>query len=257
MVTTEIAIKKNLSYVDLSLVIPVYNQQDRIIDTLKEVNQVLEKTVPSYEILVVNDGSIDDTWKIIQKEAEYNQNVKSFSYSENIGKGYAVKTGISHSKGNFVLFLDADREISTTEIKTYIQELENFDLVIGSKTHRLSQVNAPRLRKFLSASFNLLVRILVGIKIKDTQSGLKAGRGPVLRSIFKILTVKRYAFDVELIMLSNLLNLKIKEMPIKITQTNHFKINEIIKMFFDVLSICYRYKIIKSYQNFLKLRTVN
>ena len=104
-----------------------------------------------------------------------------------------------HSFGDVITFVDGDLDISPNTIRDYVKELENCDLVIASKRHPLSKVKAPSSRKFLSRMFNLIIRMLIGIEVRDTQSGLKAGKGVALRSIFGSMVVKRYAFDVELL----------------------------------------------------------
>jgi hypothetical protein len=147
-----------------------------------------------------------------------------------------------------VSFLDGDLDISPIEIKNYVKELEGCDLVIASKAHPLSVIIAPVGRKILSKMFSILVRLAVGINIKDTQSGLKVGNGIALRRIFNVMLVKRYAFDVEMLAIASRLNLKIKESPINITLNCSFNIREIVKMFIDVLGISYRLRIIRFYQ---------
>jgi dolichol-phosphate mannosyltransferase len=101
--------------------------------------------------------------------------------------------------------------------------------------------------------FNLLVRMAIGIKVKDTQSGLKAGKGDALRAIFRIMLVKRYAFDVELLTIATALNLNIKEMPIEISLERSFKVRDIAKMFLDVTSIAYRYRMKRWYHKQITL----
>jgi hypothetical protein len=151
-----------------------------------------------------------------------------------------------------VSFLDGDLDISPSEIKNYIKELEGCDLVIASKAHPLSIITAPFVRKMLSRMFNVLVRLAVGINIKDTQSGLKLGNRVALRKIFNVMLVKRYAFDVEMLAVASRFNLKIKESPIKITLDCSFNLRDIVKMFIDVLGISYRLRIIHFYQKSCK-----
>jgi hypothetical protein len=150
--------------------------------------------------------------------------------------------------GDIVVFLDGDLNISPVEIREFINQLEGYDLTIASKAHPLSVVSGPTERMFLSKAFNLLVRLLVGIKIKDTQSGLKVGRGPALRTIFEKIAVKRYAFDVELLAIATKLDLKIKELPIRVTMDSSFNMKEIVKMFLDVMRISYRARLTRHYQ---------
>jgi glycosyltransferase involved in cell wall biosynthesis len=161
--------------------------------------------------------------------------------------------GIINSSGDVVCFLDGDLEISPYELNNYIKELQGCDLVIASKTHPLSVVTLPRVRKILSRVFSIFARLVVGMNIKDTQSGLKVGNGNALRKIFNVMVVKRYAFDVEMLAIASRLNLKIKEYPVRIvSREKSFKPREMFKMFVDVLGIAYRLRIIHYYQKLWK-----
>lgn len=238
-----------------SIIIPVHNQEEKISATLAKVKQVLSLVFLDFELIVVNDGSIDNTLKVLKKEEQKsNSHLHIVSYMPNRGKGYAVRKGIMESSGDLVLYIDGDLEISPEAIKDFVRELENYDLVIASKTHPLSEIHAPILRKFLSRTFNLLVRTIVDIPLKDTQAGLKAGNGRTLRMIFKNMLVNRFAFDVEMLTVATFLNLKIKEMPIAVNSNHGFmKAREIVRMFIDVTSISYRYRIKKWYQKQIPL----
>ena len=237
----------------ISVVIPVHNQEKTISVLLSRIKEILNSTLRSYEIVVVDDGSFDNTFRVLQKEEKLDSSMTVISYIPNRGKGYAVKTGVMQSSGNLVLFADGDLDISHDKIKDYITELENCDLVIASKMHPQSKVKAPLSRKFLSRVFNSLVRLSIGLKVKDTQSGLKAGKGAALRTIFRIMLVKRYAFDVELLTIASALNLKIKEMPVEINLDHNFKVQDIAKMLLDVTAITYRYKVKRWYHKQLML----
>jgi glycosyltransferase involved in cell wall biosynthesis len=239
---------QNKTKYTISVIIPVYNEESKISSFLSHVKRVLSETLLDFELIVINDGSTDDTELVILEEEKLDNRVKVLSYKQNRGKGHAVRLGVLNSKGDVVSFLDGDLDISPSEINNYIKELEACDLVIASKSHPLSVINAPIVRKILSKMFSMLVRLAVGINIKDTQSGLKVGNGVALRKIFNVMLVKRYAFDVEMLAIASRLNLKIKESPINITLDCSFKIQEIFRMFVDVLAISYRLRIISFYQ---------
>lgn len=232
----------------ISIIIPVYNEESHIPSILTHIKNILSETMLDYELIVINDGSTDNTEPVLVEEQKLDKRVKVLSYGQNKGKGHAVKMGVLNSRGDVVCFLDGDLDISPSEIKNYIKELEGCDLVIASKTHPLSVITAPFIRKMLSKMFSMLVRLAVGINIKDTQSGLKIGNGNALRKIFNVMLVKRYAFDVEMLAIASRLNLKIKESPIKITLSSSFKLREIVNMFIDVLGVSYRLRIIRFYQ---------
>ncbi|MEM2139814.1 glycosyltransferase [Nitrososphaera sp.] len=249
MVATQQAANESGS---ISIVIPVYNQEENVIKALERIGCVLDAAFVDYELVVVNDGSTDRTLEVLKKEELSNQKLRVVSYARNRGKGFAVKTGVLESRGNAIIFTDGDLDISPEIISDYIKELESSDLVIASKLHPSSKVKAPFSRRFLSRAFNLLVRMAVGIKVKDTQSGLKAGNGDVLRTIFKVMLVKRYAFDVELLTIAATLDLKIKELPIEINLGRRFKIRDVARMFVDVMGISYRYRVRRWYQKQLQ-----
>ena len=206
-----------------------------------------DKNLP-YEIVVVDDGSRDDTLAKAKRYAGRNGHVKVVSYSENVGKGYAVKTGFMQTNGNVVIFADSDMEIDLRTISEYLDALKHGDIVIASKRHRISRVEVPVSRRILSEVFNGLVRLLTGVPLKDTQSGLKAMRKSAFIDVFPRLAVKRYAFDVELLAVANLYGLKVVEMPVNIKLDAKFKPKEMWHMFIDLLGIAYRLRIIHWYQ---------
>jgi glycosyltransferase involved in cell wall biosynthesis len=201
-----------------------------------------------YEIIVVNDGSKDETRAKILKCAHTNGHLKIVSYPKNMGKGYAVKTGFSSAIGDSVVFMDGDLEINPNQIKRYVKALEIGDIAVGSKRHPESCVEAPFVRRFLSCGFNLLVRLLTGLKLSDTQSGLKAVKRKSLENVFSVLSVKRFAFDVELLAVANLYGLKVVEMPVTLKIDASFNPKDIRKMLVDLLGIAYRLRVLRFYQ---------
>lgn len=228
----------------ISVIIPVYNQEKEIPKLVSKIKETLHLNFSKYELLIIDDGSTDNTLQYLREEEEKsNSVVRVISYTPNRGKGYAVKEGVLQSSGDLVLFIDGDLEISPGSISAYLNEIKNYDLVIASKVHPLSIVHAPQSRKFFSRAFNLLVRASVGIRYRDTQSGMKIGKGEVLRAIFKIMLVKRFAFDVEMLVVADLFNLSIKEMPTEVNIRKRFKIKEITRMAVDLVAITYRLRV--------------
>lgn len=237
-----------MSQVELSFVVPAYNEEDFIEDTLGSIDAIVLDKNLSYEILVVNDGSADKTLAKARKYAGSNGHVRVLSYAKNVGKGYAIKAGFMRSVGNIVFFTDSDMEIDLRKVSDYIEALRHGDIVIASKKHSQSRVEVPTSRRILSETFNALVRILTGVPLKDTQSGLKAMKKSAFVDIFPRLAVKRYAFDVELLAVANLYGLKVVEMPVSIKLDSKFKPKEMLHMFMDLLGIAYRLRIIHWYQ---------
>jgi len=235
---------------DVSLVIPAYNEETTIDKIVARVDKVLRETALRYEIIVVNDGSGDTTWKRALNLSMTNNNVRVIGYDVNQGKGYAIIKGFLYSRGDVVIFIDSDLDIDPSQISSYFQALKYGDLAIASKRHPQSVVKVPLLRRFLSYGFHILVQLLTGLRIRDTQTGLKAVRRRALEPVFSVLTVRRFAFDVELLTIANLYGLKIIELPVKIRLTNLlFSPFQVWKMFVDLLGISYRLRVRKWYQS--------
>jgi len=233
-------------------IVPTYNKAPVIAKSLSMIREALSLTNLNFEVIVVDDGSSDNTLAILEEEKEKDPRLKIISYPHNKGKGYAIKQGVMQSSGEITVFIDGDLDIHPFAIKEYVNELDNCDFVIASKRHPLSRVNAPLSRKVLSRIFNVIVRTATGIKVKDTQSGLKVGDGNLLREFFKAMDINRYAYDVELLTMAEMMKLNIKEMPIEINLDRRFKFRQIILMLKDVLSIFYRYRIRRFYQKHIQ-----
>jgi glycosyltransferase involved in cell wall biosynthesis len=233
----------------ISLIIPVFNQQKKISFSLEKIKQAVDLAFSDYELIVVNDGSTDNTWDILRDITSTDPRIRILSYTPNRGKGYAVKHGVLHSQGEAVIFLDGDLDISPDSIKDYVEMLNTSDLVIASKRHPESNVRIPKSRAFLSRAFNLLIRVATGIPQKDTQAGFKVGNGEIMRAIFRNLTVNRYAFDVELLTIAHIRQLRVNEMPVIMKIDRKFKPKEIVNMFLDVARISYRCRIARHYQH--------
>jgi dolichol-phosphate mannosyltransferase len=174
---SNITICDQKAVIQLFITIPIFNPETIRLFII-EMDRILASFALTYEIIFRNDRSSDNTLEILQNEiADSLAYFQVISYPENRGKGYAVGHGDQKSCGNTVLFLYWDLDIHPYLMTDYLTELTYYNIVIGSKAHPLSKVNAPLSRKFLSRIFNLFVRNMTSIEIKDTQSGLKAGNG--------------------------------------------------------------------------------
>jgi glycosyltransferase involved in cell wall biosynthesis len=229
-----------------SIIMPAYNESKNIAQAISDISNQLNASGYKFEIIVVDDGSIDDTYGVVNSLDK--KNLKILRFKNNLGKGIALKHGLEHAEGDYVLFIDSDMEISTKNIDDYMNNLKIYDIVIASKRHPNSTYEAPFLRKLFSIAFQILVTTLVDVKAKDTQSGLKAGRAEPLKRIFGLLAVKRYAFDVEMLAIANLLKYKYVEMPVDIKLKAWFNPIEALRMLIDLLGIAYRLRIRKWYQ---------
>jgi glycosyltransferase involved in cell wall biosynthesis len=234
----------------VSVVLCAYNEENVIEDTIQSVDIVMDQTGWNYEIIVVDDGSSDHTRK---RAAEYvgmshNGHLKVIGYEKNMGKGNAIKTGFVHAKGNFVVVIDSDMDVDPKLIPSYVNALENNDIAVASKWHPQSHTTVTLRRKVLSFGFNALSRLFTGIKLSDTQTGLKAFRREVLERMAPKFVVKRYAFDLELIGACNHAGYRIVDLPVDVHIHSMVSFKDIVRMTFDMFGIAYRLRVLKYYQ---------
>ena len=234
--------------VELSFVLPAYNEGDCIECALDTLDRIVQDSRLRYEIVVVDDGSIDSTRVKALKYANRNGHVRVVGFDRNLGKGYAIKRGFMQATGDAVVFVDSDLEIDLKRVSSYVEALRRGDIVVASKWHPESVVEIPLMRRILGRGFNVLVRLLTGVKLKDTQTGLKAIRRKAFEDIFPRLAVKRYAFDVELLAVANLFGLKVVEMPVNLRMRALFSLREVWRMFVELLGITYRLRVLRWYQ---------
>lgn len=230
----------------VSVIMPAYNIESKIKRAISNTNERLSKIDCNYEIIVVDDGSKDATRKIANSVK--NSNVRVLSYNVNQGKGFALTMGAINAVSDYVVFMDGDGDINDKTLNRFISALEHADIVVGSKQHPESVVDLPVLRRFLSLGFNVLVRLMTGINLWDTQVGFKAFRRDALIDIMKLVSVRKYAFDVEVLTIATLLNKKIAVVPVEIHGNALFSLRNIVRMFVDMLGIAYRLRIKKWYQ---------
>lgn len=229
---------------ELSIVIPAYNEEKRISDSLKKVISFFDKNKEDYELLVVNDGSKDKTVEIIKEFSKNNKRVKLIDYKTNRGKGYAVKTGVLAANGKKILFSDADL---STPIKEYEKLNEwykkGFDICVGSR--RLSgskiYVKQPLHRRIIGKAFVTLVKMLSSLDLKDTQCGFKLYNAKKAKKIFLKQKIDGFSFDVEVLYLAKKNGYSIKEVPVEWNDSERYsKVNpvkESFKMLSDLIKI--------------------
>ncbi len=235
----------------ISVIMPAYNKVQNIKSIIKDTVNALEKYGLGYEVIVVDDGSNDGTYDKLASIAKKYANVKVFGYKENKGKGYALKYGFQFAQGDLVLFLDADSDLPPSQIHLFLCYISrnSTDILIGSKRHLLSEVNYPFLRRFLSRGYSLLITLMFNLNVTDTQVGIKLFRKEVLDQVLPKLLVKKFAFDLELLVNARSLGYNITEMPVVLNYHNISSVNlrAIWQIFLDTLAIFYRMKILHYY----------
>jgi len=205
---------------EVSVVIPAYDEGTRIDRTLRDTVRVMEDFGCAYEILVVDDGSRDDTRKVAERQARELGHVRVIGYELNAGKGYAIVQGAKAARGDLVLFLDADLEVHPRQLQILYKAMQgaHADAVIGSKLHRSSQVDYPRKRRIMSWGYYAIVRFAFGLPVRDTQTGLKLFRREVLDRVVPRMLVKRFGFDLETLVIAHRLGYRIVEAPVMVTR---------------------------------------
>ena len=238
----------------VSVIIPAYNEEESIYCNLLEIIDTLDELCEDYEIIVVDDGSSDNTHRQaarVNSKTDRVQVVKSKSHQ---GKGSALKYGFQFAKGNLVVFLDADLDLHPEQLSYFfdIMEKRKADVVIGSKRHPESKVDYPKRRRVLSFVYHIIIFVLFRLAITDTQVGLKLFRYQVLKKILPRVLIKKYAFDLELLVNASHLGYKVAEAPIVLNfaGTNHWggiDLRSIYRIWLDTLAVFYRMYILKYY----------
>lgn len=242
----------------LSIIIPAYKQQKTIYKDIANIHDVMSNTRWDFELIIVVDGAVDKTFEEASKFKK--SNVRVVGYDTNKGKGYAVRYGMARAKGDIVSFIDAGMDIDPNGISMLLEHMAWYDadIIVGSKRHPVSQVDYPFFRKVYSFAYRILCKVLFGLNLKDTQTGLKIFKRKVLEKVLPRLIVKEFAFDIELLAVAYHLGFRrIYEAPVKINLdlgNTNFNRNILFdyyirRMLWDTLAIFYRLKILRYYDD--------
>jgi dolichyl-phosphate beta-glucosyltransferase len=226
-----------------SIVIPAYNEAERIGSTLERVLAHVQERNWKAEILVVNDGSTDATAKIVREYAVRYGTLALIENPGNRGKGYSVRNGMLHASGEIVLFSDADLSSPIEEAdKLFAALAAGAEVAIGSRWLRaeLQTERQPLHRQLFGRIFNLLLRVILGLRYKDTQCGFKAFTQRAARLLFPLQQIERWGFDPEILFLARKFGLKVEEVPVAWAHREGTRINPLrdgIRMFMEMVKV--------------------
>ncbi|MFH1841475.1 MAG: dolichyl-phosphate beta-glucosyltransferase [Candidatus Nealsonbacteria bacterium] len=228
----------------LSVIIPAYNEEKRITKTLREIDKYLKTQSFEYEILMVDDGSKDNTVKTTESLVSDIKNLKVLTYGKNRGKGYAVKYGLLAATGKYRLFTDADNSTSIDQVeKMWPWFNKGFDIVLGSRDVKGAVLDPPQpwLRNIiLGKGFKIFRKLVIDLWfVEDTQCGFKCFSEKVTSEILPKCRIDRFAFDPEILILAKKAGYKIKEIPVYWKNDSDSKVKpiSILNMALDLFRI--------------------
>ena len=211
-----------MTHPELSLVIPAYNEEALIVATLDALHMYMQNRPETYEIVVVDDGSQDQTVNLVQAwQARTGTDLQVLCNDRNMGKGYAIRHGILESRGQSIIFIDADLPYELSAIERFMKALHaGADLAVGSRVLPGSQVKGVPAYRFLSGQiFSVLVQALLFTGLPDTQCGFKAFKAAAAREIFRRVSIEGFGFDVEMLFVARKLRYKIQ--PVAVRMIDH------------------------------------
>ncbi len=229
----------------LSVVIPAYNEEQRITTTLTSICAYLKQQPYSSELIVVDDGSTDLTANVVNNILQQVEHGVVIQNGMNRGKGYSVRQGVLQARGDYILFSDADLSTPIEEVEKLLRPLQQgYDIAIGSRGLKESDIRIHQAwyREGMGKTFNRLARLLLLTKFSDTQCGFKCFRGNVAKTLFARQTIEHFSFDVEILALAIHHGYTIQEVPIQWENDPHSRVNVLadsLKMFKDLLKIRY------------------
>jgi glycosyltransferase involved in cell wall biosynthesis len=227
---------------DISIIIPSYNEEGRLPETLERIARYVRASGRAVEILVVDDGSTDGTAAVAESFRSKFGALRVLSNGLNHGKGYSVRHAMLEARGRIVLFTDADLSAPIEEADKLFAALETYEIAIGSRAldRRLISIHQSHFREFAGVIFNTIVRLCLRLPFVDTQCGFKAFRREPCRIIFEQQRIERFGFDPELLYLARRHGLRAVEIPVRWGHSPTTKVSmfrDSLQMFLDVFII--------------------
>src|SRR3989304_8540116 len=213
--------------IEISVVIPCYNEEKRFQKGLNHYLSYLKKQRYPWELILVNDGSKDNTLKLMKTFAKDKSHIKSISYCQNHGKGYAIVQGIINAQGKYILFTDLDHSVPIDTVESFFEYFERgYQVIIGSRRVKGSKILVHQhfLRELLGRGFTLLVRFLINWKIRDATCGFKAFKKDVAQKIFRKVTIFDWAFDAEILYICKKLKIQLAQVPVVWSDVRNSKV---------------------------------
>jgi glycosyltransferase involved in cell wall biosynthesis len=232
------------SKVSISIIIPAFNEEERLPACLEKTLKFCKESEWDAEIIIAEDGSTDNTVKIVQEFQKNNTEIKLISFKDRLGKGKSIKNAILQGTKKFVGFMDADLSADPSEFKRLIEKMPNFDIAIGSRLLRdgLPPIKRPWTRTVSSLLYSKFFRVLFRNPVIDPQCGFKLFRREVIPTIFNEIKTTGFAFDSEIVVKAYSLGLKIVEVPIIWSHDNASKVTirkQVFEMGGSLLTIWY------------------
>lgn len=226
----------------LSIVVPAYNETQRILPTLKSILSYASQRADDFELLVVDDGSSDGTADLVREKFGHDTHLRVLSYSPNRGKGHAVRYGLQHASGEWILFSDADLSTPIQEVEPMLEAgSKGADIVIASRALGDAEIRErqPFYREAGGKLFNLMVRLLVLPDLHDTQCGFKLFRREAVAPVLGSLEIDGFAFDVEILALARAAGARIVEVPTVWTNSpsSRVRMSAAARAYVDLLKI--------------------
>ncbi|MCX8026468.1 MAG: glycosyltransferase [Thermodesulfovibrionales bacterium] len=226
----------------MAIILPLYNEENKVLQVLTEVKDFAKRR-KDYYFVFVDDGSTDKTYHILKDNIDSDENIDVIGYSQNRGKGYAIKYGFEHIDAEYYCFTDSDLAYPLELLDTIYTQLQQYDLVIGSRKMGNSLRRPNLVRHILGEGYNRIMRFILGVPFKDSQAGIKGFRKKVVRSVFPKMTIFGFGFDPEILFLAQKEDFTISEIPVKEKASHTYKSCKIkltkdsLRMFRDLIKV--------------------
>lgn len=214
---------------EISIVIPAFNEQEHISNTVENIIGYCRNNFKEWEIILVNDGSADDTLNIAKSLVKANNRINVISNAKRMGKGFSLRRGLGSAQYRYIFFTDADLSFPIEQINKLLKGIDEdgFDIVIGSRVLTYPKIALDRFlyRRIMGRIFNILVKVLMGLKFNDTQSGFKLFKKKSIERILPKMTINGFSFDVELLLIAMKSGFKVCEVRVISKNFSRSKVN--------------------------------